>query len=89
MTSEQAITLLSGFLQTCLLLVGPILLVTLIAGVAVGVVQTAMQVQEASVSFVVKLVSLIALIVAIGPALGAEMVRYTRTSFSAVAEVVR
>lgn len=89
MSSDHAITLLSHFLQTCLLLVGPILVVTLIAGVAVGVIQTATQVQEASVSYVVKLLALISLLVAIGPALGSEMLRYTRTSFGAVAEVVR
>lgn len=89
MSSDHAITLLSQFLQTCLLLVGPILFVTLIAGVAVGVIQTATQVQEASVSYVVKLLALISLLVAIGPALGSEILRYTRTSFGAVAEVVR
>lgn len=89
MSSDHAITLLSQFLQTYLLLVGPILFVTLIAGVAVGVIQTATQVQEASVSYVVKLLALISLLVAIGPALGSEILRYTRTSFGAVAEVVR
>lgn len=89
MSSDHAIALLSQFLQTTLLLVGPVLLVTLLAGVAVGVIQTAMQVQEASVSYVVKLLSLIALLVAVGPALGSEMLRYTRTSFSGVAGVVK
>jgi flagellar biosynthesis protein FliQ len=48
-------------------LAGPVLAVTLIIGLAAGVLQTATQVREASVPFVLKLVGMAALTTAAGP----------------------
>ena len=48
-------------------LAGPLLLVMLIIGVAAGIVQTATQIREASVPFVLKLAGVAILITSAGP----------------------
>lgn len=89
MTPDETVQLMSLFLRTAGMVALPILTACLLAGLAVGVVQAATQVNEASVSFVVKAVALVALLVALGPTLTAELVRYASTNFRAVETVVR
>lgn len=89
MTPDETIQLMSQFLRTAGMVAIPILAACLLAGLAVGVVQAATQVNEASVSFVVKAVALIAVLVVLGPTLTAELVRYASASFRAVETVVR
>lgn len=89
MTVDGALNLLAELLRVALYLAGPALAVSLVAGLAVGVVQTATQVNEASVSFVLKVVAVTAVIVAMGPTLATHAVEYTKHSFEAVAHVVR
>jgi flagellar biosynthetic protein FliQ len=88
-TVDGALSLMSELLRTAVLLAGPPLGVSLLAGLLVGVVQTATQVNEASVSFVVKVVAVTAVMVGVGPTLAAHMVSYTTRSLEAVAHVVR
>jgi flagellar biosynthesis protein FliQ len=88
MTSEGALTLMTGLLRTAVYLTGPALLASLAAGLLVGLAQTATQVNEASVSFLVKVMAVVLVLVAVGPALGAYAVTYTRTSLQALEHVV-
>lgn len=89
MNAHETLGLVSQFLRTAGMIALPILLASLVAGLVVGVVQAATQINEASVSFVVKVVAVVAVLVAIGPSLTAELVRYTRESFRSVATVVK
>jgi flagellar biosynthetic protein FliQ len=89
MTADAALTLLRNFVQIALIATGPLLLVALFTGVFVGLIQTATQINEASLSYVVKVLAMVLTLVAIGPALGAQVVSYTRKSIAGIAEVVR
>lgn len=89
MSVDGALGLLAELLRASLYLAGPPLAVSLVAGLIVGVVQTATQVNEASVSFVIKVAAVTAVIAAGGPTLAAHAVSYTRHSLEAVAHVVR
>ncbi|MFO0676837.1 MAG: flagellar biosynthetic protein FliQ [Polyangiaceae bacterium] len=89
MTPDAVMTLAGAFLRATLLVCSPILVTSLVAGVFVGIVQTATQVNEASVSFVVKAMAVVAVVAAVGPAIAAEAVSYTRHSFEAIGTVVR
>jgi flagellar biosynthetic protein FliQ len=51
--------------------------------------QAAMQINEASVSFIVKVVSVVTVLVALGPRLVAYTTDYARHSFTAIEHVVR
>jgi len=68
---------------------GPTLFVTLIVGLFVGVMQAATQVNEASISFVGKLVAVVITIVALGSWTMTQMVDYTTRTLSSIADVVR
>lgn len=89
MNSAQALELISHLLEVTMFVAGPVLLASLLAGLSVGVMQAAMQINEASVSFIVKVVSVVGVLVALGPRLVSYAVDYTRGSFAAIEHVVR
>lgn len=89
MTTDWALDLLRSLLIVLAQVAGPALFAALVVGVAVGIMQTATQVNEASVSFVTKLVGVgVALLVG-GPSVLSTLVDYTVRSISSIAEVVR
>ena len=61
-----------------LLLSAPPLLASLLVGLVVGVVQAATQVQDQTIAFVPKLVVVMLVLIAMGPALGGQLVRFAQ-----------
>ncbi len=76
-------------LRVTLWISGPLLAIALVAGLLVGVAQTVLQINEASVSFVVKVAALVGVLVVLGPVLASKVVDYTRGSLQAIEHVVR
>ena len=62
-----------------LLVSAPPLLASLLVGFVVGVVQAATQVQDQTIAFVPKLVVVMVVLLAMGPALGAQLVRFLQS----------
>lgn len=89
MTPEAAMALVADALRATFMAAGPVLGAALAAGLLVGVAQTVLQVNEASVSFVVKVIAVTAVLAVLGPALGMQMVDYTRRSLENIALVVK
>ncbi|HXN31805.1 MAG TPA: flagellar biosynthetic protein FliQ [Polyangiaceae bacterium] len=89
MNPDQAVTLVSNLLRTTLYVTGPLLAVAVMAGVFVGIVQTATQVNEASISFVVKVVAVVGVAAAVGSQLATYVLDYTRANLDAIGNVVR
>jgi flagellar biosynthetic protein FliQ len=87
--ADQAIELFSNLLQVAIFITGPILVASLVAGVAVGIVQAATQINEASVSFIAKATAVMAVLLVIGPALVARIVAYTQSNLQSIEHVVR
>ena len=67
---------------------GPVLLASLMAGVAIGVVQAATQVNEASISFIAKAGAIVLVLVTLGPMLASHALSYTRASLLSIEHVV-
>jgi flagellar biosynthetic protein FliQ len=65
--SDQALQLLDKLLWTAFLVSAPVLLACLVVGVAVSVLQVATQLQEATLSYVPKLLVAGIVLVALGP----------------------
>jgi type III secretory pathway component EscS len=61
-----------------LLLSAPPLLASLLVGLVTGVLQAATQIQDQALSFVPKLVVVTFVLIAMGPVLGAELVRFAQ-----------
>jgi len=68
---------------------GPMLLATLLVGLVIGVLQAATQVNEASISFIAKLLAMVATVVVLGSWTLTQLVDYTSRTLSAIADVVR
>ena len=76
MTAEHAIDLTRDVLRLCLLLGGPLLAAALVAGLLSGMLQTATQIHEHTLSFVPKLAAVVLALVVSLPWLLARLVEY-------------
>jgi flagellar biosynthetic protein FliQ len=82
MTPETVLTIASESLTLTALLAAPLLLVTLITGVLVGVLQAATQINEMTLSFIPKLLALVLTLLLTGPWMLQLITGYTRTLFT-------
>ncbi|MGD0677178.1 MAG: flagellar biosynthetic protein FliQ [Polyangiaceae bacterium] len=89
MNPDQAIAIVANLLRTTFFIAGPILAVSLVTGVFVALLQTATQVNEASISFLAKVIAVVIVALALGPQLATYELDYARANFEAVAGVVR
>ncbi|MBM4357981.1 MAG: flagellar biosynthetic protein FliQ [Deltaproteobacteria bacterium] len=89
MTIDQALALITELLKTTILVGGPVLAAALVGGVLIGIVQTATQINEASVAYVVKAGCVILMLLVTGTSLASRTVQYTRETFMRIADVVR
>ena len=88
MNPDEATALVVALFRTTLYAAGPVLIVALSAGILVGILQTATQVNESSISFLVKAVAVAVVILMLGPQLASAVTDYTRASLRSVADVV-
>jgi flagellar biosynthetic protein FliQ len=88
MTPETALGEISRGLEMALTLGGPPLVAVLVVGVAVGVLQAATQINEPTIAFVVKAVSLIAVLAATGHFLLGRMVAFTADLFHRIPHLI-
>ena len=84
MTPESVMNLGRHAVEVLLLVSAPILLVVLIIGLAVSIFQAATQINEATLSFIPKLVGVFAVLVLAGPWMLTVMVDYMRLIFTSV-----
>lgn len=78
MTPESVMALGRQGMEIMLLVSAPLLIVTLIVGLIIGVFQAATQINDASLSFVPKLVAVIVSLIIAGPWLLTIMTDYMR-----------
>jgi len=76
-------------LEVTLLLSGPLLLSALVAGVVIGMLQAATQINEATLSFIPKLLVLTAVLFVAGPWMLGVLVDYTRDLYTSIPELVQ
>jgi len=59
----------------------PIIIAATVAGLLMALLQALIQVQEQTLSFIVKLITVVALVFATGPSLSARLLRFIETIF--------
>lgn len=89
MTTDGAVDLFAAALLVCMKVAGPMLLAALLVGLVVGVLQAATQVNEGSIAFVAKLLTMTAVFVLTGPWAVRQLMDYTSRTISSITEVVR
>ncbi len=70
-----------------LLVSAPPLLASLAVGLLVGVLQAATQIQDQTLMFVPKLAVVVGVVVALGPLLGSQVVRFTQALLLAIPSI--
>ncbi len=88
MTPESVMSLGRQAMEVTLMIAAPMLLVALGVGLVVSIFQAATQINEATLSFIPKLVGIFAALVIAGPWMLAVMLDYMRQMFSGIPGMV-
>lgn len=88
MTPDQALTELRGALETALMVGLPMLLTVLVIGVALGIVQAATQINEPTIAFVAKAVSLALLLATAGAWMLGRLVDFTINLYQRIPQLI-
>jgi flagellar biosynthetic protein FliQ len=89
MNMEQSLEVLRVLITTSLLVVSPILLVSLVVGVAVSLLQSVTSIQEQTLSFVPKLIAIALAIVVGAPWMLRTLMQLTTSFLTRLPEMVR
>lgn len=84
MSIDLAVMLTSKTLWAALLVAGPVLLAALLVGLVVSVFQVVTQIQEMSLSFVPKLLSVVAVMVIAGAWMLRQIVSFATWMYNAI-----
>jgi flagellar biosynthesis protein FliQ len=84
MTTHFVLKAIREGLLLVLLLSAPPLIASMVTGFVVGLFQAATQIQDQTLAFVPKLVVVLVVLLAMGPVLGAALVRFTQALFVAI-----
>ncbi|MCB5191867.1 flagellar biosynthesis protein FliQ [Methylobacillus arboreus] len=77
MTGDVALQLVSHMLWTGLMLIAPLLLIVMIVGIVVSVFQVVTQIQEMSLSFIPKIITVVLVLQIFGPWMLKLLVNYS------------
>ncbi|MEO8013284.1 flagellar biosynthesis protein FliQ [Polaromonas sp.] len=88
MTPEFVMSMGYEAMKLALLLAAPMLLVALVTGLLVSLFQAATQINEATLSFIPKLLAVFATAVIAGPWMLGLVLDYIRTLFSSIPQLV-
>jgi flagellar biosynthesis protein FliQ len=89
MTIDGAVELFRNAFFIAAIVAGPALFVTLIVGLVIGILQAATQVNEASISFVAKLIAAGATFAFLGSWSAQQLVDYTTRTIASISNVTR
>ena len=88
MTPETVLTQGRDALQLALLLSAPLLIASLLVGVIVGVFQAATQINEMTLSFIPKLLTMAVVVLVGGPWMLRLLVEYTRRLIESIPSLI-
>ena len=88
MTPEHIMTMGYEAMKLTLLLSAPLLLVALVTGLLISLFQAATQINEATLSFIPKLLAVFATLVIAGPWMLGLMLDYMRNLLSSIPQLV-
>ncbi|WP_050462260.1 flagellar biosynthesis protein FliQ [Herbaspirillum autotrophicum] len=89
MTPESVMTLGRHAMEVTLMIAAPMLLTALFIGLMVSIFQAATQINEATLSFIPKLVGVFLALIIAGPWMLGIMVDYMRLMFSGIPAMVQ
>jgi flagellar biosynthesis protein FliQ len=88
MTPENVMDLAHRMLLVTTLMAAPLLLIALVTGLVVGMLQAATQINEATLSFIPKLLLLVLTLFAVGPWILRVLIDFTRDLYASIPSVI-
>ena len=88
MNSSAVLSISQDALQTAILVSAPLLLTALVVGLVVSILQAATQINEATLSFIPKLLGVFAAMVVAGPWIVSVLVDYVRKLLESIPHVI-
>ena len=88
MDAQQVLTVGQQGLTLLLMVSAPVLLVVLVVGLVVSIFQAATQINEATLSFVPKIVAAVAVLIIAGPWMLTTLVEYIQRTLQAIPSAV-
>jgi flagellar biosynthetic protein FliQ len=88
MTPENVMDLAHRMLLVTTMMAAPLLLIALVAGLVIGMLQAATQINEATLSFIPKLLLLVLTLFAVGPWIPRVLVDFTRDLYTSIPSVI-
>lgn len=87
MDQNTVISLIQNTLWQISLVSAPVLIVTMVIGVAISILQAVTQVQESTLTFVPKILASFLLIAVLSPWLASTLVNYTAELFRSLTQI--
>jgi flagellar biosynthesis protein FliQ len=84
MTTDTALQLISNMLWMGLLIMAPLLILVLVVGVLVSIFQVVTQIQEMSLSFIPKIITVVLVLQIFGPWMLRLLVNYSSQVISSI-----
>ena len=88
MTPENVMDLAHRMLLVTTMMAAPLLLIALVTGLAIGMLQAATQINEATLSFIPKLLLLVLTLFAVGPWILRVLVDFTRDLYTSIPAMI-
>jgi flagellar biosynthesis protein FliQ len=88
MNSQAVLSIGQNALETTILLSAPLLLTALVIGLVVSILQAATQINEATLSFIPKLLGIFAALIIAGPWMVQLYVDYMQRLFASIPHVI-
>lgn len=89
MENDFVVEVVGQAMKVCLMLSAPMLIGALVVGVLVSIFQAVTQINEQTLSFIPKILVIIAALVIFSPWMMETMVSYTRDLFLSIPELIR
>ncbi|MEI8131674.1 MAG: flagellar biosynthesis protein FliQ [Leptolinea sp.] len=89
MNEAYLISFAQNALTVTLILAGPVLLVSLVIGSLISLVQAATQINEVTLTFVPKIISIIIVLVIFGGWMGGQLISFTSGIFNDLPNLVK
>lgn len=89
MSSEYISTLAMQAIKVAGLLAGPLLLAALITGLIISLLQAATQINEMTLSFIPKILTVVVVLIILGPSMLSTMIDYIRIVITDIPNLTR
>ena len=88
MTPETVMDLAHSTLMVTSMIAAPLLLIALVAGLVIGMLQAATQINEATLSFIPKLILMVLTLFAVGPWILRVLLDFTHDLYTNIPNVI-